>query len=127
MYLLLAIVHNIVNPGYKDITLNILFLVLFDNLKCFPVYGAFQYLYGPPIVYMTEKGFAYHSITSYMYLQIFIYIASRQHNHPNFWELDRIPRHEGWGIGSFKFDYIKNLMTHSRDFGRPLFAYCLGI
>ena len=28
MYLLLAFVHNIVIPGYKDITLNILFLVL---------------------------------------------------------------------------------------------------
>ena len=41
MYLLLAIVHNIVFPGYKDITLHIFFLVLFGNLKCFPVYSAF--------------------------------------------------------------------------------------
>ena len=47
MYLLFAIVHNIVIPGYKDITLPIFFLVLFGNLKCFPVYSAFRYLYGP--------------------------------------------------------------------------------
>ena len=49
VYLLLAIVHNIVLPGYKDITLHIFFLVLFGNEKCFPVYGAFRYLYGPHV------------------------------------------------------------------------------
>ena len=38
--------HNIVS-GCKDIALHILFLVLFGNSKCFPVYGAFRYLYGP--------------------------------------------------------------------------------
>ena len=31
VHLLLAIVHNIVIPGYKDITLHIFFLVLFGN------------------------------------------------------------------------------------------------
>ena len=31
VYLLLAIVHNITIPGYKDITLHIFFLVLFGN------------------------------------------------------------------------------------------------
>ena len=31
VYLLLAIVHNIVIPGYKVITLHIFFLVLFGN------------------------------------------------------------------------------------------------
>ena len=31
VYLLFAIVHNIVIPGYKDITLHIFFLVLFGN------------------------------------------------------------------------------------------------
>ena len=31
VYLLLAIVHNIVIPGYKDINLHIYFLVLFGN------------------------------------------------------------------------------------------------
>ena len=46
-YLLLASVLNIVISGYKDITLHIIFFVLFGNQKCFPVYGAFRYLYGP--------------------------------------------------------------------------------
>ena len=45
MYLLLAIAHNIVIPGYKDITLHIFFFVLFGIYKCFPVYDAFRYLY----------------------------------------------------------------------------------
>ena len=31
VYLLFGIVHNIVIPGYKDITLHIFFLVLFGN------------------------------------------------------------------------------------------------
>ena len=56
VYLLLAIMHNIVIPGYKDITLRIFFLVLFGNLRCFPVYGAFRYLYGPVVLfYMVTK------------------------------------------------------------------------
>ena len=39
MYLLLAIVHNIVILGFKDITMHIFFLVLFGNYgKCFPVF-----------------------------------------------------------------------------------------
>ena len=41
-------------------------------------------------------------------IQIFIYIATRQLNNPNFWELDRIPRHEGWEIRSFKLGYYNN-------------------
>ena len=35
----LTFMHNIVIPGYKDITLHIFFLVLFGNQRCFPVYG----------------------------------------------------------------------------------------
>ena len=39
MYLLLATVHNIVIPGYKDITLHIFFLVLvLSGIWCFPVF-----------------------------------------------------------------------------------------
>ena len=42
VYFLLASVLNIVIPGYKDITLHIFSFVLFGNLKCFLVYGAFR-------------------------------------------------------------------------------------
>ena len=51
VYLLLAIVYNIVIPGYKNITLHVFFLVLFGIYKCFPVYGVFWYLYGPSKIY----------------------------------------------------------------------------
>ena len=37
VYILLAIAHNIVIPGYIGITLHIFFLVLFGNKKCFSV------------------------------------------------------------------------------------------